>query len=135
MHDISPRTQIACLRADIEEICRERDKAEAEAQALREEVAALRKDKDRLDAIEGNCWDVRYDSSPNADAGDSSISIEIIGHYQGKPHVRVLGENYTENLRAAIDQDMTAEAYPPERPEYDEHGRPLRALLGEGKEP
>ena len=38
MHDISPKTQIACLRADIEEICRERDKAEAEAQALREEL-------------------------------------------------------------------------------------------------
>jgi len=57
----------------------------AQAQALREEVAALRKDKERLDAIEGNCWDVRYDSSPNGDAGDSSISIEIIGHYQGNP--------------------------------------------------
>ncbi|EME5140583.1 TPA: hypothetical protein ACGSS8_003091 [Pseudomonas aeruginosa] len=42
MHDISQKTQIACLRADIEEIIRERDKAEAEAQALREEVAALR---------------------------------------------------------------------------------------------
>lgn len=109
-------------------------KLEAETQALREEVAALRKDKARLDAIEGNCWDIRYDSSQNADAGDSSISIEIVGHYQGKPHVRVLGENYTENLRAAIDQAMTAEAYPPERPEYDEHGRPLRAMLDEGKE-
>ena len=101
---------------------------------LEHELAALRQDKERLDAIEGNYWDVRYDSSPNADAGDSSISIEIIGHYQGAPHVRVLGENYTENLRAAIDQAMTAEAYPPERPEYDDHGRPLRALLGEGKE-
>jgi len=102
-------------------------KLEAEAQALREQVEALRADKARLDAIEGNCWDVRYSSSPNADAGDSSIGIEIVGHYQGAPHVRVLGENYTENLRAAIDQAMTAEAYPPERPEYDDHGRPLRA--------
>lgn len=101
--------------------------AKTEAQALREEVAALRADKARLDAIEGNCWDVRYSSSPNADAGDSSIGIEIVGHYQGEPHVRVLGENYSENLRAAIDQAMTAEAYPPERPEYDDHGRPLRA--------
>ena len=110
------------------------DEKESEAQALREEVAALRQDRDRLNAIESNCWDVRYDSTPNADAGDSSISIEIVGHYQGAPHVRVLGENYTENLRAAIDQAMTAEAYPPERPEYDDHGRPLRALLGEGNE-
>ncbi|KAF1068209.1 MAG: hypothetical protein GAK45_01437 [Pseudomonas citronellolis] len=94
----------------------------------RQELEALLADKARLDAIEGECWDVRYSSSPNADAGDSSIGIEIIGHYQGAPHVRVLGENYSENLRAAIDQAMTAEAYPPERPEYDDNGRPLRAL-------
>ncbi|RUF60464.1 hypothetical protein IPC1130_12610 [Pseudomonas aeruginosa] len=104
---------------------------EDENKALSEEVAALRRDKARLDAIEDNCWDVRYGSSSNADAGDSSISIEIVGHYLGAPHIRVLGENYTENLRAAIDQAMTAEAYPPERPEYDDHGRPLRALLSE----
>ncbi|MBX5886638.1 hypothetical protein ISE64_07220 [Pseudomonas aeruginosa] len=102
-----------------------------EAKALREEVAALRRDKARLDAIEDNCWDVRHGSSSNADAGDSSIGIEIVGYYQGAPHIRVLGESYTENLRAAIDQAMTAEAYPPERPEYDDHGRPLRALLSE----
>ncbi|HBN9477385.1 TPA: hypothetical protein L3869_002082 [Pseudomonas aeruginosa] len=106
-------------------------KLAAEAQALREEVAELRRDKARLDAIEDNCWDVRYGISSNADAGDSSISIEIVGRYQGVPHIRVLGENYTENLRAAIDQAMTAEACPPERPEYDDHGRPLRALLSE----
>ncbi|RUB92725.1 hypothetical protein IPC1419_31060 [Pseudomonas aeruginosa] len=109
----------------------ERNALAAEAQALREEVAALRRDKARLDAIEDNCWDVRHGSSSNADAGDSSIGIEIVGYYQGAPHIRVLGESYTENLRAAIDQAMTAEAYPPERPEYDDHGRPLRALLSE----
>lgn len=95
---------------------------------LEQELATLLLDKDRLDAIEGNCWDVRYSSSPNADAGDSSIGIEIVGHYQGAPHVRVLGESYAENLRAAIDQAMTADPYPPERPEYDDHGRPLRAV-------
>ncbi|MFP7898728.1 hypothetical protein [Pseudomonas aeruginosa] len=103
----------------------------AENQVLREEVAELRRDKARLDAIEDNCWDVRYGISSNADAGNSSISIEIVGRYQGVPHIRVLGENYTENLRAAIDQAMTAEACPPERPEYDDHGRPIRALLSE----
>ncbi|HCH7473832.1 TPA: hypothetical protein NQI75_006140 [Pseudomonas aeruginosa] len=98
------------------------------------ELESLLRDKTRLDAIEDNCWDVRYDSSSNADAGDSSISIEIVGHYQSAPHIRVLGESYTENLRAAIDQAMTAEAYPPERPEYDDHGRPLRGLLSESAE-
>ncbi|AYF90819.1 hypothetical protein D6Z43_09905 [Pseudomonas sp. DY-1] len=100
-------------------------KVEKENARLREELEALRKDKDRLDAIAANCWDVRYDSSPNADAGDSTISIEVVGHFMGAPHERVVGENYDENLRAAIDQAMTADAYPPARPEYDDHGRPL----------
>ncbi|VVO21511.1 hypothetical protein [Pseudomonas fluorescens] len=40
---------------------------------------------------------------------DGSINIEIIGHYMGKPWEQVLGENYSENLRAAIDA-CTAEA-------------------------
>lgn len=31
----------------------------------------------------------------------------------------MIGENYNENLRAALDQAMLADAYPPERPEYD----------------
>lgn len=57
----------------LEAIQKERDE-------LLAEVEALRKDKIRLDAIEANCWDVRYTSSPNADAGDCSIGIEIVGH-------------------------------------------------------
>lgn len=50
---------------------------------------------------------------PYPGGDDASISIEIVGHYMGKPCERVLGENYNENLRAAIDQACTAEAYPP----------------------
>ncbi|WP_460318092.1 hypothetical protein [Pseudomonas ogarae] len=80
----------------------------------------LARDKARLDALESNFWDVRFDSSPNGDAGDSSTSIEIVGHWMDKPSERVIGENYSENLRAAIDQAMKAPAYPPERPEYPE---------------
>ncbi|AXA25693.1 hypothetical protein [Pseudomonas putida] len=91
-----------------------------------DELAELRRDRDRLNAIESCCWDVRFDSHSNGMDGDYSISIEIIGHYEGKPHQRVMGENYNENLRAAIDQALTAEAYPPERPEYDMYGNPER---------
>lgn len=80
----------------------------------------LEQDKARLDSIEANYWDVRHHSSPIADTGDHSTSIEIIGHWMDKPHERVIGENYNENLRAAIDQAMTAGAYPPARPEYPE---------------
>jgi len=101
----------------------------AEIDQLRAEVEALRKDKARLDAIEQECWDVRFLSSPNGDAGDSSISIEIVGHFMAEPCERVVGENYNENLRAALDQAMTAEAYPPARPEYDEYGCPVRAAM------
>lgn len=80
----------------------------------------LIKDKDRLDALEVSGWDIRNSSSPIADTGDHSSAIEIVGHWMGKPFERVIGENYNENLRAAIDQAMTADAYPPARPEYPE---------------
>lgn len=90
-----------------------------ELNKARDEVEALRKDKDRLDALESNFWDVRYTSSPNGDAGDSSTSVEIVGSWMDEPRERVIGENYHENLRAAIDQAMLAPAYPPTRPEYE----------------
>ncbi|MDD1966133.1 septum formation initiator family protein [Pseudomonas putida] len=87
----------------------------------------LEQDKARLDSLEANYWDVRHHSTPIADTGDHSTSVEIIGHWMGTPHERVIGENYNENLRAAIDQAMTADAYPPARPEYPE----LDAALAE----
>lgn len=102
----------------------ERDALQQRLNAADQRIDDLERDKARLDALESNCWDVRYDSSPNGDAGDSSISIEIVGHWMDKPTERVIGEDYSENLRAAIDQAMTAPAYPPARPEYpelDEH--------------
>ncbi|MHB0806047.1 hypothetical protein [Stutzerimonas nitrititolerans] len=103
----------------------------AERDALIASSAKWKRDSELLDAIEGECWDVRFLSSPNGDAGDSSISIEIVGHFMAEPCERVVGENYSENLRAALEQAMTADAYPPERPEYDERGRPFAALQGE----
>ncbi|OSN39540.1 hypothetical protein [Pseudomonas syringae] len=90
------------------------------AGALRAECEALRKDKDRLDALEGNFWDVRHSSEALADTGDYTSGVEVIGHWMDKPFERVIGENYTESLRAAIDQAMTADAYPPARPDYSE---------------
>lgn len=102
----------------------------AERDALIASSAKWKRDSELLDAIEGECWDVRFLSSPNGDAGDSSISIEIVGRFMAKPCERVVGENYSENLRAALEQAMTADAYPPERPEYDERGRPFAALQG-----
>lgn len=88
--------------------------------AADQRIDELEQDKARLDALESNCWDVRFNSSPNGDAGDSSINIEVVGHWMDKPYERVIGENYSEDLRAAIDQAMKAPAYPPARPEYSE---------------
>lgn len=87
--------------------------------ALERESEALRKDKDRIDALEANGWDIRNSSSALADSGDYTCTIEIVGRWMDKPHERVIGENYSENLRAALDQAMSADAYPPARPEYD----------------
>ncbi|MEF9673975.1 hypothetical protein QNM99_24930 [Pseudomonas sp. PCH446] len=108
------------LAENFDRVTAERDALQHRLTAADQRINELERDKARLDAIESNCWDVRYDSSPNGDAGDSSISIEIVGHWMDKPTERVVGENYSENLRAAIDQAMTAPAYPPARPEYPE---------------
>lgn len=88
-------------------------------EALKAENALLHLDKDRIDALESGYWDVRHSSHPIADTGDSSSCVEIIGHWMDKPTERVIGEDYNENLRAAIDQAMKAPAYPPARPEYE----------------
>lgn len=98
----------------------ERDALQQRLNTADQRIDELEQDKARLDALESNCWDIRFDSSPNGDAGDSSINIEVVGHWMDKPFERVIGENYSENLRAAIDQAMTAPAYPPARPEYPE---------------
>lgn len=74
-----------------------------------DELEALRLDRARLNAIESCCWDVIFESQSNGMDGDYTIGIEIVGHYMGKPNRRVLGENCNENLRAAIDQALTAE--------------------------
>jgi hypothetical protein len=112
----------ACtLSQHVERITAERDALQLRLNAADQRIDEMERDKARLDALEANCWDVRYDSSPNGDAGDSSISIEIVGQWMDKPTERVVGENYNENLRAAIDQAMTASAYPPARPEYPDH--------------
>lgn len=104
---------------------KERDALQQRLNAADQRIDELEQDKARLDALDSNCWDVRFNSSPNGDAGDSSINIEVVGHWMDKPFERVIGENYSENLRAAIDQAMTASAYPPARPEYPEFDEAL----------
>ncbi|WP_435036892.1 hypothetical protein [Pseudomonas neuropathica] len=113
-------TKLATPEGDVVRLTAERDALQKRLNAADQRIDELEQDKARLDAIEANCWDVRYDSSPNGDAGDSGINIEVVGHWMDKPFERVIGENYNENLRAAIDQAMTAPAYPPARPEYPE---------------
>lgn len=105
--------EIASLRGQVDTV------AGWHASALND-AESLRKDKDRLDALEANFWDVRHTSTQVGMEGDTSQSIEIVGSWMDAPRERVIGENYNENLRAAIDQAMTADAYPPDRPEYPE---------------
>lgn len=93
-----------------------------------DELNALRQDQARLDALEANFWDARFVGCPTPGGDDGSVTVEIVGHYMGAPFERVLGEDYNENLRRAIDQAMTAEAYPPARPEYDQYGHPERRV-------
>jgi outer membrane murein-binding lipoprotein Lpp len=112
--------KLATAESEVTRLTAERDALQQRMNAADQQIDELEQDKARLDALDSNCWDVRFNSSPNGDAGDSSINIEVIGHWMDKPFERVIGENYSENLRAAIDQAMTAPAYPPARPEYPE---------------
>jgi hypothetical protein len=109
---------VVVLADDFDRIAAERDALQLRLNAADQRIDELERDKDRLDSIEANFWDVRHQSRALADKGDYTSSIEIIGHWMDKPTERVIGENYSENLRAAIDQAMTAPAYPPARPEY-----------------
>ena len=97
-------------------VARQRDR-------LLDEVEALLSDGVRLDAVQVNCWDVRFKSRPSID--DAAIGIEVVGHYVAPPVERIIGESCSGNLRAAIDQARTADADPPERPKYDGQGKPL----------
>lgn len=108
------------LVADFKRVQDERVALQQRLNAADQRIDDLERDKDRLDAIESNFWVVRYTSSPNGEAGDYSNGIEIVGYWMDQPVERVIGENYSENLRAAIDQAMAAPAYPPARPEYPE---------------
>ncbi|MEI7050637.1 hypothetical protein WCL09_09620 [Pseudomonas koreensis] len=110
----------ATAESEVARLTAERDALQLRLNAADQRIDELERDKHRLDALESNCWDVRFDSSPNGDAGDSSINIEVVGHWMDQPFERVIGENYSENLRAAIDQAMAAPEYPPARPECPE---------------
>lgn len=111
---------VVVLADDFDRIVAEHDALQQRLNEADQRIDELERDKDRLDTIEANFWDVRHHSGALADTGDYTSSIEIVGHWMDKPTERVIGENYSENLRAAIDQAMTAPAYPPARPEYPE---------------
>lgn len=81
------------------------------------QIAHWKRSSELLDAVQDGCWDVRFLSSSNGDAGDFNIGIEIVAHFMEAPRERVIGENWNENLRAALEQAVTAEAYPPAGPE------------------
>ncbi|WP_236170462.1 hypothetical protein [Pseudomonas parakoreensis] len=108
------------MAVEFDRVTAERDALQQRLNAADQRIDELERDKERLDALESNYWDIRFGSSPNGDAGDSSINIEVVGHWMDQPVERVIGENYNENLRAAIDQAMAAPGYPPTRPEYPE---------------
>ncbi|MFZ6049553.1 hypothetical protein ACFW0H_25950 [Pseudomonas sp. CR3202] len=88
---------------------------------LLDEIEILQRDGVRLDALQLNCWDVRFMNRGEVD--DTATGIEIVSHFANFPVERVVGENYSEDLRAAIDQARTADADPPVRPKYGKHGR------------
>ena len=84
--------------------------ATAEAEALRAEVERLRADKERLDWLQSEMNDVRWISGLGAEACSPSdeVGVRIISHWQAEPCERVEAENWSEDLRATIDEARAA---------------------------
>lgn len=74
-----------------------------------DEIARLRADKARLDALMNESWDLRCFSMPTAGGDDADIGWRVIGHYMAEPCERVMGEVYVDDPRAAIDAALGRE--------------------------
>lgn len=84
--------KLAATEGEVARLIAERDALQQRLNASVQRIDELERDKHRLDALDSNCWDVRFSSSPNGDAGDSSINIEVVGHWMDKPFERVIGD-------------------------------------------
>lgn len=69
----------------------------------------LRADKARLDYLQDESNDVRSVSLPTG-GDDADIGWQVIAHYQAQPCERVVGENFSDDIRAAIDDAMNRAA-------------------------
>lgn len=59
-------------------------------------------DTERLDALQAESWDLRSRDIPTV-GDDTDIGWQVIGHYMSKPYERVMGEDFNDNARGAID--------------------------------
>lgn len=67
------------------------------------EVERLREDKARVDWLQREFCDVRWISD-----GEDGVGLRIISHHMAKPQERVEAENWSEDLRRAIDEARAA---------------------------
>jgi hypothetical protein len=80
----------------------ERDALKAEVMNLREKNDRLFEKADLLCMIQDESFDVRCISLPTPGGDDTGIGWQIISHYMGKPQEHVIGENFDDNLLAAL---------------------------------
>lgn len=66
-------------------------------------------DRARLDTLHRESWDLRCFDIPTG-GDDYDIGWRVVGHWQAKPHERVIAEVYTDDPRAAIDAAIRAPA-------------------------
>lgn len=71
-------------------------------------------DKERIDALSEECWDLRCFSVPTG-GGDADVGWRVVGHWEAKPHERTIAEVFNHNPRAAIDTAL-ATLRAPEQP-------------------
>lgn len=71
-------------------------------QAPAEDMEQVRKDASLLKALQDNSWDLRCIDLPTPGGDDVEIGWQVIEHYMAKPCERVIGEDFCDNARAAI---------------------------------
>lgn len=78
-------------------------------------ISALAKEESRpadtirLDALAAESWDLRSFNMPTG-GDDADIGWRVIGHYMAEPKERIMGEAFTDNPRAAIDDALLRSA-------------------------
>ncbi|MDR5765001.1 hypothetical protein [Caballeronia sp. LZ028] len=84
------------------------ERQDAEIAALRERIAGMEKDAERLDWLREESCDLRCIDVPTG-GDDSDVRWIVVQHHMSAPHERELARSTTDEPRDAVDAAMAPE--------------------------